>query len=560
LDVFSHVVRKAQDIAATINSQTAKEQIANNDLTIDQVAAQPSSNSGNASSSLASSAAALAANKLNLDDQAEPDKRVYGLACSKAKAPVGLPIDLQFNVQGFAGGEAAEIQVIETTATGQKNVIDTLQTTLSSGAGPQSIQWDTKAAAQTKAKETNGILKVNEYSFVCNVAGISSSQIPSPLCLTTNVKIQLDQKGNSQNNTDKVQIKAGDGKTYVGQVQNNEATIRNVPVGTTEPAKASAKQTGYILMASPAPAPSPGTSITPINTLPKVIHGGGWEPANQPNYNGPKQNKAGVGKMLWSLGRAATIIGGVLLIDETRQPITKWEDGENGNQYRHLLDSGELIVQGEDEKQIATYEVHNNKFGALPESEKSRVVATIDEFGNVTPVTSGMLSATEQQQLDYRVYQANGGQDSLSVWKGTGMPLEPGGEGSTKTRLPKSNGTWDGKPGESNWYSDLDEVNEVTDGKPVPFKNGRPDFSEWSKGEVTFKKGELTGTKKDFNKVYENIANEKGLENKTAAKQLLKEKGLTPHHLDNETIQLIPTKLHGNIPHIGSASDMRNGL
>ncbi|VAW94455.1 hypothetical protein MNBD_GAMMA21-2127 [hydrothermal vent metagenome] len=36
LDVFNHVVRKAQDIAATINSPTAKEQVTAEDLTIDQ--------------------------------------------------------------------------------------------------------------------------------------------------------------------------------------------------------------------------------------------------------------------------------------------------------------------------------------------------------------------------------------------------------------------------------------------------------------------------------------------------------------------------------------------
>ncbi|OMI04558.1 hypothetical protein BTA30_07620 [Bacillus swezeyi] len=34
---------------------------------------------------------------------------------------------------------------------------------------------------------------------------------------------------------------------------------------------------------------------------------------------------------------------------------------------------------------------------------------------------------------------------------------------------------------------------------------------------------------------------------------------MTPHHLDDVTIQLVPTDLHGNIPHIGSASDLRGG-
>ncbi len=49
------------------------------------------------------------------------------------------------------------------------------------------------------------------------------------------------------------------------------------------------------------------------------------------------------------------------------------------------------------------------------------------------------------------------------------------------------------------------------------------------------------------------------VDNKNAAKRWLKEMGLTPHHFDGTTIQLIPTDLHGNIPHIGAASDLRGG-
>ncbi|MBQ5446448.1 MAG: hypothetical protein IIT48_07275 [Lachnospiraceae bacterium] len=44
-----------------------------------------------------------------------------------------------------------------------------------------------------------------------------------------------------------------------------------------------------------------------------------------------------------------------------------------------------------------------------------------------------------------------------------------------------------------------------------------------------------------------------------AAKKWLENKGLTPHHYSNTKIIFVPTDLHGNIPHIGSASDMRGG-
>ena len=150
--------------------------------------------------------------------------------------------------------------------------------------------------------------------------------------------------------------------------------------------------------------------------------------------------------------------------------------------------------------------------------------------------------------------------DGIAASGKTADEVGVGGGKNTKTRLPRKDGKWDGKPGEGNWHSDLDDVNKVTGGKPIPFKNGRPDFSEWSKGSVKFKQGQLDGTKEDFNLVYDYVADKKGLASRNAAKNYLREKGLTPHHLDNNTIQVVPSKLHGNIPHIGSASDLREGF
>jgi len=124
-------------------------------------------------------------------------------------------------------------------------------------------------------------------------------------------------------------------------------------------------------------------------------------------------------------------------------------------------------------------------------------------------------------------------------------------------RLPVSNGSWDGVRGNGIWNSTNDKVNAVTGGKGIPFKNGYPDFSEWSKGEIVIKN--LDGTDKDFDKVYEVVMNQKGLKSKNAAKKYLKEKGLTPHHhQDGKTIQFIPSDLHNNIPHTGGASILRN--
>ncbi|MBU8803443.1 HNH endonuclease [Bacillus subtilis] len=130
-----------------------------------------------------------------------------------------------------------------------------------------------------------------------------------------------------------------------------------------------------------------------------------------------------------------------------------------------------------------------------------------------------------------------------------------------RTRLPRNHGSWEGTPGNGKWYSDKPEVNAVTKGEPVTFIEGRPIFTPWSKGTIKFKPGELKGTKKDFPAVYKRIQKMKGFKTQKEAEKWLKEVvRLTPHHLDNTTIQLIPMDLHGNIPHVGSASDLRGGF
>ncbi|SFB98847.1 hypothetical protein SAMN04489722_101407 [Algibacter lectus] len=110
-------------------------------------------------------------------------------------------------------------------------------------------------------------------------------------------------------------------------------------------------------------------------------------------------------------------------------------------------------------------------------------------------------------------------------------------------RLPRTKGKWIGEAGEGVWKSTKKAVNKITKGEGIPFKNGYPDFSKWSKGKMKFKN--LDGTPKDFDKVYQRVAKQKGLKNKTQAKKYLKDKGLTPHHhQDGKTIELIPIALH----------------
>ena len=125
------------------------------------------------------------------------------------------------------------------------------------------------------------------------------------------------------------------------------------------------------------------------------------------------------------------------------------------------------------------------------------------------------------------------------------------------TRLPRKNGSWSGKAGDSIWNSTNPKVIAITGGEGIVFQNGYPNFDKWSKGNMDF--DNLTGTNKDFELVYERLKNDMNLKSKAEAKRFLQQNGLTPHHHENmKTIQLIPTDLNANIPHEGGASRIRN--
>ena len=62
-------------------------------------------------------------------------------------------------------------------------------------------------------------------------------------------------------------------------------------------------------------------------------------------------------------------------------------------------------------------------------------------------------------------------------------------------------------------------------------------------GDVKFGSGQLNGSKSDFNLVYDHLMEVRDLPSRNAAKRYLNERGLTPHHVDSETIQFVPKGL-----------------
>jgi hypothetical protein len=127
-------------------------------------------------------------------------------------------------------------------------------------------------------------------------------------------------------------------------------------------------------------------------------------------------------------------------------------------------------------------------------------------------------------------------------------------------QLPVNKGTWTGEGGNSGWVSDKPAVTRITEGEAVPFKDGFPEFSKWSKGDVEIE-GMIGDHYYDFKKADEAFAKQKGWKNAdgtwdvSQAKKFRESSGSTWHHHQNmTTMQLVPASINNKIPHTGGAS------
>src|SRR5207248_520558 len=147
-----------------------------------------------------------------------------------------------------------------------------------------------------------------------------------------------------------------------------------------------------------------------------------------------------------------------------------------------------------------------------------------------------------------------------------GRRLPRGTETATPTVNPQTGrlehrGYWGGERGHSEWFSDHPDVNRVTHEQPIEFVNGVANFRPWARERVIL--GRMTGIDHlDFG------AADRGLmrqhpgrwRNQTEVASWRSSESLTWHHEpDLETMTLVPTALHANVPHIGGASPARAG-
>jgi hypothetical protein len=123
----------------------------------------------------------------------------------------------------------------------------------------------------------------------------------------------------------------------------------------------------------------------------------------------------------------------------------------------------------------------------------------------------------------------------------------------------RGNGPWN--PDKSGMDSDkVKEIESVTQGKPINFKDGYPDFSEYAyqakgvdgkaiNGEVEIELSKAGNREQDFARARVAMAEKLGSE------KFKETRDWTWHHVeDGTTMQLVPTELHNNVPHTGGVS------
>lgn len=141
-------------------------------------------------------------------------------------------------------------------------------------------------------------------------------------------------------------------------------------------------------------------------------------------------------------------------------------------------------------------------------------------------------------------------------------------------RLPRNGGEWSGAPGDSEWKPDSDtipgdrngtnpedkswqEIMEQYDFKGISFEDGRPDFSEVSKGDVEIDDFS-DNRRKNFVQADEKLAEKKGCLPSEVRQWRTDNKYTWHEEADCKTMLKVPSEVHGNIPHDGGISEMKN--
>lgn len=199
------------------------------------------------------------------------------------------------------------------------------------------------------------------------------------------------------------------------------------------------------------------------------------------------------------------------------------------------------------------------------EAIDEKTVSTVDEKGE-KPKLKNMLD----DYFDSKESTQESAKNSLDkqsvkeAYDTKGCPLEGNG------------GYWDGERGNSNWVPNRSEIPKNPKTNPdglswgeildkygidsITFKDGEPDFSEVSKGEVKIDNftDNRYGKGGNFDQATQKLAEQRGY-SPGEVKNWMKDNKYTWHECsDCSTMQKVPTEVHGNVPHSGGVSEFKN--
>lgn len=219
--------------------------------------------------------------------------------------------------------------------------------------------------------------------------------------------------------------------------------------------------------------------------------------------------------------------------------------GEGSKSSKEAMDKYDKMFEGDD---LASYEIKSDDLREQPSNDTQSAYDRMFEGDNLV---SPEVKSGNQQEFHF----ANNQQDMK------GCPLEGSG------------GHWEGERGNSTWYPDRNEIpkNPLTnpDGLSwdeiltkygidgISFKDGEPDFSEISKGEVQI--DDFTDDRdSNFTQADEKLAEQRGCTPEEVAKWREENKYTWHECKDCKTMQKVPSEVHGNIPHSGGVSEYKS--
>ena len=190
----------------------------------------------------------------------------------------------------------------------------------------------------------------------------------------------------------------------------------------------------------------------------------------------------------------------------------------------------------------------------------------------------GDTSQAQELQNKARIYEAKAKEEIKSAEMSNDNQLVEKSEPETieKHRSPKSNGMWEGTEGNSKFVPDDNaipkqfnpgattwgKIKETYNTEGINFKDGYPDFSEVSKGNVEIDNftTERYGSGGNFEQADQKLASQRGCSIEEV-RQWRADNNYTWHEVqDCKTMQKVPRIIHNNIPHDGGISKLKNAI